>query len=38
MIEPETALIIGMICGLAFGYMLGFLVARGVYRQSTWPD
>ncbi len=37
MIGPEEALIIGVISGLAFGYPLGFLMARMIYRRPTWP-
>jgi len=37
MIDAETALLIGVMCGLAMGYPVGFLFARGLYRSRTWP-
>lgn len=33
MLAPETTLIIGAVCGLVFGYALGFFMARGIYRS-----
>jgi len=37
MLEPETTLLIGMICGPIFGYSVGFFAARAMYRSPTWP-
>jgi membrane protein YqaA with SNARE-associated domain len=38
MLEPETTLIIGWISGGAVGYVLGFFMARMLYRRATWPS
>jgi hypothetical protein len=36
MLDPEATLLIGMFCGTMFGYALGFLIARSIYRSKTW--
>lgn len=35
MLDPETTLFIGIFCGLAMGYPVGFFMARTIYRR--WP-
>ena len=35
MLTPGETLLIGYVAGLAFGYAVGFFVARGIYR-GTW--
>lgn len=37
MMQPETTLIIGFIAGGMFGYAVGFLMSRMIYRDRSWP-
>lgn len=38
MLSPETTLVIGLWSGAIFGYAIGFLMARFIYRRPTWPQ
>lgn len=35
--NAETYILISWFGGVVFGYAVGFLFARGIYRSPTWP-